>query len=197
MAASSTKTVTFQLPEGAPASSREGGGASLPKTPHPKLLQDQPQSLSPTVSPSPLPPPSSAVTAATISQRERPQSRSSSQKPHLEEKRIKTAPQRTRREAVCRQKLGKPSEVSLAVNAVRERTNSASRENVRRLKYSVSRLRESLLRVDEEVKLMARGRRVLEMAVQDVRRAISVNQQSVSMQQKKSRAAMVSISISS
>jgi hypothetical protein len=56
---------------------------------------------------------------------------------------------------------------------------------MRLLKYNVAKLREHHLKVEEEIKHLTRGKSTLELAVQDIRRAISVNQQSVSMQQKK------------
>lgn len=57
---------------------------------------------------------------------------------------------------------------------------------MRSLKHDVSQLREHLLKVEEEIKNLNRGRNTLEIAVQDIRKALSVNQQSISTQQKKS-----------
>ncbi|CAI7993699.1 hypothetical protein GBAR_LOCUS1304 [Geodia barretti] len=190
-ATASTKTVTFRLPDGATEKGREGGDITLPKTPHPKILQSRPE-LSQTV-------PSPVRQYATRESETRPQSRPSSEQSSfpLNDRHKKTTPQTTttrRRQFLAastddgRPRLREPPELSAAVNAARERTNSASRENTRVLKYGVARLRESLLGVEEEVKRMTRGRRTLELAVQDVRRSISVNQQSLSVQQKKARA---------
>ena len=86
----------------------------------------------------------------------------------------------------------RPSDTANAVNAVRERTNSASREHISSMKYNVAKLRERLLRIEEEIRHTTRGKNTLELAVQDVRRAMSINQQSVSMQQKRSRVERVS-----
>ena len=191
--AATAKSVTFKLPDGATERSREGGAATLPKTPHPKLLHSPPSELhsSPESSSRPL------TSQQALRSREsdtRPQSRPSSEQSTfvLDDRQKKTPPHTsTRRRQFStddgRTRLGKPSDVAAAVYAARERTNSASRDNIRSLKYGVARLRESLLGVEEEVKRMTRGRRTLELAVQDVRRAISVNQQSVSVQQKKTR----------
>ena len=211
MAATITKTVTFRLPEGAAekvSGSREDGVDALPKTPHPRLLQSPPPQQ--TASPEPHTSTSRPQTvpcglvrrdAAQESAEARPHSRPSSDQstfsPHDKHKKTiisQTSTSRRRQftDDAARPRLGKPSDVDAAVvNAARERTNSASRENTRSLKYGVARLRESLLGVEEEVKRMTRGRRALELAVQDVRRAISVNQQSVSVQQKKTRAQTV------
>ena len=191
--ASVSKTVTFRLPDGAVDKVRESGDITLPKTPHPKIWQSRPElSTRPQTVPSPV---------RTRESETRPQSRpSSEQSPFpLNDRHKKTTPQTTtrRRQFLAastddgRPRLGKSSELSAAVNAARERTNSASRENTRVLKYGVARLRESLLGVEEEVKRMTRGRRTLELTVQDVRRSISVNQQSLSVQQKKARAQTV------
>ena len=192
-ATASTKTVTFRLPDGATEKGREGGDITLPKTPHPKILQSRPElSTRPQTVPSPV------RQEATRESETRPQSRPSSEQSSfpLNDRHKKTTPQTTTRRRQFRTddgrpRLREPSELSAAVNAARERTNSASRENTRVLKYGVARLRESLLGVEEEVKRMTRGRRTLELAVQDVRRSISVNQQSLSVQQKKARAQTV------
>ncbi len=68
----------------------------------------------------------------------------------------------------------------------REKTNSVVHQHVRSMKQDVSRLREHLLKVEEEIKNLNRGRRTLEMSVLDLRKSLSVNQQSITTQQKKS-----------
>lgn len=80
-----------------------------------------------------------------------------------------------------------PSQVTQVANQVRERANASCHEHIRSLKYEVARLREHLLRLEEEIKHLNRGRHTLEIAIQDMRKALSVNQQSLSTQQKKSR----------
>ena len=82
-------------------------------------------------------------------------------------------------------RISKSSTAAIA-REVRDRTNSESHEHVRSLKQDVSQLREHLLKVEEEIKNLSRGRNTLEIAVQDIRKALSVNQQFISTQQKKS-----------
>ena len=78
------------------------------------------------------------------------------------------------------------TQVAQLAGHVRSTTNSSCHEHIRALKYDAARLREQLLKVEEEIKNMNRGRSTLEIAIQDVRKALSVNQQSISTQQKKS-----------
>ena len=78
------------------------------------------------------------------------------------------------------------TEAAQLASQIRGVTNSSNHEHIRALKYDAARLRENLLKVEEEVKNLNRGRSTLELAIQDVRRALSVNQQSISTQQKKS-----------
>lgn len=78
------------------------------------------------------------------------------------------------------------TEAAQVATQIRGMTNSSSHEHMRALKYDAARLRENLLKVEEEIKNLNRGRSTLELAIQDVRKALSVNQQSISTQQKKS-----------
>ena len=78
------------------------------------------------------------------------------------------------------------SQVAQVAYQIRDSVNSASHEQRRALKYDAARLREHLLKVEEEIKNLNRGRGTLELAIQDVRKSLSVNQQSISTQQKKS-----------
>ena len=75
---------------------------------------------------------------------------------------------------------------------MRERSSISCHSHVRLVKYEVAKLREHLLKVEEEIKHLNRGRHTLELAIQDVRKALSVNQQSLSTQKKKSRGDQVS-----
>ena len=99
-----------------------------------------------------------------------------------------STPTRDRSPLFSHQEKSRISKSSTAAIAreVRDRTNSESHEHVRSLKHDVSQLREHLLKVEEEIKNLSRGRNTLEIAVQDIRKALSVNQQSISTQQKKS-----------
>lgn len=78
------------------------------------------------------------------------------------------------------------TQVAQVAHQIRDSVNSASHEHRRALKYDAARLREHLLKVEEEIKNLNRGRSTLELAIQDVRKNLSVNQQSISTQQKKS-----------
>ena len=206
-AAATAKTVTFNLPESDTASPR--AGVSLPKTPHPKKLQEHgaspgavvqsphPETVRPQSVPARLSPRAQDDTL-------RPLSRPSSEQNDLSldiHVKQRTKPAQSSRLRQGREehagkahshRRAKPSDAARVINSVRERTNSASRENMRLLKYNVAKLREHHLKVEEEIKHLTRGKSTLELAVQDIRRAISVNQQSVSMQQKKTHLQTVS-----
>ena len=194
--ANAGKTVTFKIPEKEPGSVRNGDTHSLPKTPHPKILQ-QKQGVSMMESqPDSIRRPQSVPTARKLSptpQSSRPHSRPSSEQNNvsLETTKKTAVANRTRHHVVKTHHRG--VDTVRAISAVRERTNSASRENMRILKYNVVKLRESLLKVEDEIKQMTRGKHALELAVQDIRKTISINQQSVSMQQKKTRDNLVII----
>ena len=211
-AAAATKSVTFKLPDSAEREPRSASAAiSLPKTPHQRKLQepsDPAVSQSPPAAPHETRRPQS-VPARKLSPRPpenelRPQSRPSSeqgtvclgekQKGQSARAHVSSRVSRLRRDGrpvKTHRRVG-ASDTSRTIHAVREGTNSASRDCIRQLKYSVAKLREHLLKVEGEIKQMTRGKNTLELAVQDVRRAISVNQQSVSMQQKKTRVETVS-----
>ena len=205
----SAKNVTFKLP--APTDSKPATCPPLPKTAHPRKLQKpeaekrsedrQPLSPAPVLigqdsgSPqrksSPLPPgsehrphsrPSSGQEATMKMQTSDPTASRCHERASPSQRRAKTQQQRLN-----------PSGTAKLVNSMRERTHSACHNDVRVLKYNVAKLREHLLKVEDEIKHMNRGRATLEVAVQDVRRAISANQQSVSAQQKKARLDSVSL----
>ena len=190
------KTVTFKLPEKEHGASGDGAvPVTLPKTPHPKKLREQGADLKnpqTEVCGSPQSVHARILSPVLREHELRPQSRPSSEQNDVSlelkytQKTLNS--KRKREDHVVKMHRGvKPSDATRAINVVRERTNSASRDSVRMLKYSVVKLRESLLKIEEEIKRMTRGKNTLELAVQDIRKAISVNQQSVSMQQKKTR----------
>lgn len=194
VAATTAKSVTFKLPE------NDSGGAkaavALPKTLHPKKLQESELLQSPNAVPNEISHPQSFPTSSPIPHELRPQSRpTSDQKDISFKEKMKpfstTRQQQQQEHQVKIRKRLKPSDTAHAINAVRERTNSASREDIRLMKYNVAKLREHLLKTEEEIKQMTRGKSVLELAVQDIRKSISVNQQSVSLQQKKTHAETV------
>ena len=70
---------------------------------------------------------------------------------------------------------------------LRHGTNSTSHDHVRRVKYQVAKLREQTLKVEEDVRQSSKTKHVLELAILDMRKALSINQQSLSTQQKKMR----------
>ena len=84
------------------------------------------------------------------------------------------------------------SKVGKIAEQVRTQSNAASHDVVRAAKYEVSRMYEYLVKVEEEIKLTHKARHTLEMAVQDIRKSISLNQQTISSQQKKARGSEVS-----
>ena len=202
--AATGKTVTFNLPESDTVSPR--AGVSLPKTPHPKKFQE------PGASPGDVmqPPLVETVRPQSVPERRlspragddapRPLSRPSSEQNGVSlDMKQRTKPAHSYRSRQRREdhvgkthKRVKPSDAARVITTVRERTNSASREDMRLLKYNVAKLREHHLKVEEEIKHLTRGKSTLELAVQDIRKAISVNQQSVSMQQKKTHLETVS-----
>lgn len=89
----------------------------------------------------------------------------------------------------------RPSAVKASVVAekLRLQANGDSLNHVRTIKHQVATLHKHLLKVEDEIKLMNKGRRTLEFAVQDARKSLSVSQQSLSAQQKKARVGQVSI----
>ena len=84
-----------------------------------------------------------------------------------------------------------PSEAARIAQQVRDKSSAAAHEHVRSHKYDVAKLREHLLRVEEQVRALNRGKGTLELAVQDVRKDLSTNQQSLDMQQKRTRSSEV------
>ena len=82
---------------------------------------------------------------------------------------------------------------SVVAEKLRMQTNGDSLNHIRTIKYQVATLHKHLLKVEDEIKLMNKGRRTLEYAVQDARKSLSVSQQSLSAQQKKARVGQVSI----
>ena len=72
------------------------------------------------------------------------------------------------------------------VYQVRDQTNVSSLDHVRWMKHDVAKLREHLVKIEEEVKHANKAKVLLDQKVFDLRKCLSVNQQSVSAQQKKS-----------
>ncbi len=76
---------------------------------------------------------------------------------------------------------------------MRQQSNNIVHEHVRNVKYDLASLHEHLLKLEDEIKLANKGKIALEIAIQDIRRGISVNQQTISAQQKKRREEVYSL----
>lgn len=191
------KTVTFKLPS-------DDGSGSRTSTPDrvlsPHLVTAPDTRTQPTVK-SPPPSVGTIVKAKAVHPRkleqsfykghgseERPKSRPGSDLRDvlLKQKQRSPVPTRERSPLFERQTMS-PSEVARVASKLRETTNSKSHDDARSLKFEAAKLREHLLKVEEEIKHLTRGKHTLEIAIQDTRRALSVNQQSLSTQQKKTR----------
>ena len=70
---------------------------------------------------------------------------------------------------------------------MRLQTNHDALEHTRTAKFELAKMHELLLKVEEEIKFANKGKHTLEITIQDIRRGLSVNQQSISAQQKKRR----------
>ena len=84
-------------------------------------------------------------------------------------------------------RITQSSQVNQIAGQVRDQTNASCHDYVRAMKYDVAKLREQLIRTEEELKHLSRGRSALEAGISDVRKCLSVNQKSISTQQKKSK----------
>ena len=70
---------------------------------------------------------------------------------------------------------------------MRQQNNHQIHEHVQNVKCELASLHEQLLKLEDEIKLANKGKNALEVAIQDIRKGISINQQSISAQQKKRR----------
>ena len=73
----------------------------------------------------------------------------------------------------------------IVAEKLQRQRNCETHEHIRAVKYEVAKLREHLVKVEEEIKHLNKGRHTVELSIQDIRKALSVNQQSLSAQQKK------------
>lgn len=78
------------------------------------------------------------------------------------------------------------SQVTKMAYQIREQTNVSCLDHVRWIKHDVAKLREHLVKIEEEIKLANKAKATLDARVFDLRKCLSVNQQSISAQQKKS-----------
>lgn len=83
-------------------------------------------------------------------------------------------------------KLTQTSQVTRMAYRVREQTNVSCLEHVRWMKHDVAKLREHLVKIDDEIKLANKAKVFLDTKIFDLRKCLSVNQQSVTAQQKRS-----------
>lgn len=83
-------------------------------------------------------------------------------------------------------KVMQSSQVTKMSHHVREQTNGSCFDHVRCMKHEVAKMREHLVKMEDEIKLANRAKSVLDVKIFDLRKCLSVNQQSISAQQKKS-----------
>ena len=96
-------------------------------------------------------------------------------------------------EKKCQSPAEKMKSHSPPVNActiaekMRQQFNHKIHEHVQSVNCEQATLHEHLLKLEDEIKLANKGKSALEKAINDIRKGMSVNQQSISAQQKKRR----------
>ena len=70
---------------------------------------------------------------------------------------------------------------------MRQQFNHQIHEHVQSVNCEQATLHEHLIKLEDEIKLANKGKSALEKAINDIRKGMSVNQQSISAQQKKRR----------
>lgn len=83
-------------------------------------------------------------------------------------------------------RLTPSGQITKMVYQIREQTNVSCLDYARWMKHDVAKLREHLVKMEDEIKLASKAKTTLDARVFDVRKCLSVNQQSISAQQKKS-----------
>ncbi len=68
---------------------------------------------------------------------------------------------------------------------IRDQTNVACLDHTRWMKHDVAKLREHVIKIEEEIRLGNKAKATLDAHIFDLRKCLSVNQQSISAQQKK------------
>lgn len=68
---------------------------------------------------------------------------------------------------------------------IRDQTNVACLDHTRWMKHDVAKIREHVIKIEEEIKLGNKAKVTLDAKIFDLRKCLSVNQQSISAQQKK------------
>ena len=84
-------------------------------------------------------------------------------------------------------KISSNIEVMHMTRHCRDQSNMATHSNVRTIKHDVAKLRVQLVKLEEEIKHMTRGRGLLAVGIQEMRRSLSTNQRSISTFQKRSK----------
>lgn len=82
--------------------------------------------------------------------------------------------------------LTQSGQVTKIVYQIREQTNVSCLDYARWMKHDVAKLREHLVKMEDEIKLASKAKTTLDARIFDLRKCLSVNQQSISAQQKKS-----------
>lgn len=75
--------------------------------------------------------------------------------------------------------------VTKMAHDVREESNVACLDHARWMKHDMAKLREHVIKIEEEIKLGNKAKTTLDAKIFDLRKCLSVNQQSISAQQKK------------
>lgn len=76
--------------------------------------------------------------------------------------------------------------VTKMVHQMREQTNVSCLDYARWIKHDVAKLREHLVKLEDEIKVASKAKTTLDARIFELRKCLSVNQQSISAQQKKS-----------
>lgn len=172
----STKSVKFSTPEKVSGPNVSHQIILPPKTPYPsKSTKTSIEST--TISPSNDAPPKSSTSKLGIVHAETGQAEPTTTTPTSF---IKTATPVIKRSSPI-------IKATVVAEKLRQDTNNDCFHHIRSVKYHVAVLHKHLLKIEEEIKMMSKGRRMLEIAIQDSRKSLSVNQQSLSTQQKRTR----------
>lgn len=93
----------------------------------------------------------------------------------------------TGRQCSSKYKITSSSQVMHMARHCREQCNAATHIHMRTSRHDVAKLRLQLVKLEEEIKQMTRGRGLLVVGIQEMRLSLSVNQQSISTIQKRTK----------
>ena len=105
---------------------------------------------------------------------------------HAETGQLQNEPHSSSTITPVRKRQSPTVKATVVAEKLRQQANSTCLNYVRSVKYQAAKLHEHLLKIEEEIKQMSKGRRTLELAIQEARKSLSINQQSLSTQQKRS-----------